>query len=98
MFLLTLILIPELHGNLVTTKTKEFLSQTVALFFLPFLCQKLNDALCALKKSIPIAPDTGRGIPFRHTLRVLGVPLGLRKLKFLHSSLLSERRLDVRHV
>jgi hypothetical protein len=57
-----LVLVPELHGNAVVGEGKQFLSQTVRLFLLPFLGQELFDLVGAFDELVPVPPDCVWGV------------------------------------
>lgn len=59
-----LILVPELHGNLVVRESEEFLAQAVGFFFLPFRCEEGDDGVCTLEEVGAVAPDGVGGVGF----------------------------------
>lgn len=51
-----LILIPELHGDLVICKGEQLLSKLIIVFLLPFLGEKLDYLISSLNELVTIAP------------------------------------------
>jgi len=62
-------LIPELHGNLVVAKGKQFLAKTVFLFYLPFAGEELDDGFCPAEKVVSVTPDTIWGVGLWNVIR-----------------------------
>lgn len=52
-----LVLIPELHSNLVVRKRKQLLAQAVVLLFPPLLGQEFDYGVCAGQEAVAVAPD-----------------------------------------
>jgi len=52
-----LILVPELHGNLVVRECKKFLAQAVILLFLPLGGQKGDYFILTTDELVAVAPD-----------------------------------------
>lgn len=52
-----LVLVPELHCNLVVSKGEQLLSQLIALLFDPLLGQKPNNSLGATEEVLSIPPN-----------------------------------------
>jgi hypothetical protein len=65
-----LVFIPELNGNLVVCKGKQFFPQTVIVFLLPFLCEKVNNGIVPLKKEVSVTPNAVRCVCFGYGGRV----------------------------
>ena len=51
-----LILVPELDGDAIVGESKELLAQPVVFFFLPFLCEELDDGIATLEEGVPVSP------------------------------------------
>lgn len=67
-----LVFIPELYCDPVRVKGEELLSQLVALFLIPFLCQEGDYCLGAREEVVSVSPYTIRGICLGYTFRVSG--------------------------
>jgi hypothetical protein len=76
-----LVLVPELHGNAVVAEGEQFLSQSVGLFFLPFLDQELFDLVGALEELVPVPPDCVWGVCCRDSC---GIPRSVSNEEILH--------------
>lgn len=65
-----LVLIPELHRDLVVGESEELFAQAIRLLLVPLPCEKVNDGFAAGEEAVAIAPDAvgcvcfgnGRGI------------------------------------
>lgn len=66
-----LILIPELHGNLVVRESEELFAQAVGLLLHPLGCQEVLDSGGSLQEVGAVAPDAVGGVGFGYGL---GVP------------------------
>lgn len=66
-----LILIPELHGNLVVRESEELFAQAVGLLLRPLGCQEVLDSGGSLQEVGAVAPDAVGGVGFGYGL---GVP------------------------
>jgi len=60
-----LILVPELHRDLVIGECEQLLAQAVVLFLLPFLGQEVNNRICAREESVAVPPDGVGCVRFR---------------------------------
>jgi hypothetical protein len=65
-----LILIPELHGNLVVRESEELFAQAVGLLFRPLGCQEVLDSCGSLQEVGAVAPDAVGGVGFGYGLGV----------------------------
>lgn len=52
-----LVLVPELHGDLIVLKGKEFFAKEVAFFSGPFLLEKLDNGGVPGEETVTVAPD-----------------------------------------
>lgn len=57
-----LILVPELHGDLVVREGEELLAQTVVLLLVPLGGQELDDLFAAFQEDVAVAPDRVLGV------------------------------------
>jgi hypothetical protein len=55
-------LIPELDGDLVISKGKQFFAEAVFLLYRPFASQEVDDSLSPAEEVVSITPDTVRGV------------------------------------
>ena len=62
-------LVPKLHGDLVIAKSKQFLAETVFLFYRPFLGQELDNIFGPAEEVVSVAPDTIRCISLGDQVR-----------------------------
>jgi hypothetical protein len=69
-------LVPELYRDLVICKGKQLFSQTIVLFFLPLLCEKVFDRCRAGNEGRPVPPNAigrvGLGDDFGVPIKVSG--------------------------
>jgi hypothetical protein len=59
-----LVFIPELDGNLIILKGKEFFTETVVLLFSPFLGQEADDFLGSEDEFLAVTPDAVGRVDF----------------------------------
>lgn len=85
-----LVLIPELHRNLVALKSEEFFAEDVVFLFRPFLRKKLGYGLVAIEKVGAITPDRCWGVGSGDLLGVFCVPEVLGEFHLLMSGGLGE--------
>ena len=52
-----LVLIPELHRDLVIGESEELFAQAIRLLLVPLPCEKVNDGFAAGEEAVAIAPD-----------------------------------------
>jgi len=62
-------LIPELHGDLVIAKGKQFFAETVFLFYRPFLGQELDNIFGPAEEVVSVAPDAIRCVSLEDQVR-----------------------------
>jgi hypothetical protein len=65
-----LVLVPELHRDLVVGESEELFAQAVGLFFRPLGCQEVFDGGGALQEVGAVAPDAVGGVGFGYSFGV----------------------------
>jgi hypothetical protein len=78
-----LILVPELHGDLITIECEEFFAESVRFLLLPFRGQKGDDLLGAFDEQVAVTPDAVGRIAFGYLLCLgsVGVGVGVREVR-----------------
>lgn len=65
-----LVLVPELHGDLVVGESEQLLAQSIGLLLVPLLGQEVDDGFSTGEEAVAVAPDAVGGVGFGDGLRV----------------------------